>query len=172
MAEAQRGRAAGERLRPRFPGFSRLERDVIQHARIFTEPAVRRLAGAEPLLKRSIPILITAFLLVVAISRISGIMVEYARMETSARQVTVLAAATASAALQENGVALFDKAQKWDVEQRLNAFLPSDMLESGAFVLTVRNDGRIFASSPDGAVYTGRTLNAGGAGSRCLSIFR
>jgi hypothetical protein len=69
MAEAQRGRAAGERLRPKFPGFSRLERDVIQHARIFTEPAVRRLAGAEPLLKRSIPILITAFLLVVAISR-------------------------------------------------------------------------------------------------------
>jgi two-component system cell cycle sensor histidine kinase PleC len=160
MAEAQRGRAAGERLRPRFPGFSRLERDVIQHARIFTEPAVRRLAGAEPLLKRSIPILITAFLLVVAISRISGIMVEYARMEASARQVTVLAAATASAALQENGVALFDKAQKWDVEQRLNAILSPDMLETGAFVLTVRNDGRIFASSPDGAVYTGRTLNA------------
>ena len=159
MAEAQRGRAAGERLRPRFPGFSRLERDVIQHARIFTEPAVRRLAGAEPLLKRSIPILITAFLLVVAISRISGIMVEYARMEASARQVTVLAAATASAALQENGVALFDKAQKWDVEQRLNAVLSPDMLETGAFVLTVRNDGRIFASSPDG-VYTGRTLNA------------
>ena len=159
MAEARRGRAAGERLRPRFPGFSRLERDVIQHARIFTEPAVRRLAGAEPLLKRSIPILITAFLLVVAISRISGIMVEYARMEASARQVTVLAAATASAALQENGVALFDKAQKWDVEQRLNAVLSPDMLETGAFVLTVRNDGRIFASSPDG-VYTGRTLNA------------
>jgi two-component system cell cycle sensor histidine kinase PleC len=160
MAEAQRGRAAGERLRPKFPGFSRLERDVIQHARIFTEPAVRRLAGAEPLLKRSIPILITAFLLVVAISRISGIMVEYARMEASSRQVTVLAAATASAALQENGVALFDKAQKWDVEQRLNAVLSPDMLEPGAFVLTVRNDGRIFASSPDGAVYTGRTLNA------------
>jgi two-component system cell cycle sensor histidine kinase PleC len=160
MAEAQRGRAAGERLRPRFPGFSRLERDVIQHARIFTEPAVRRLAGAEPLLKRSIPILITAFLLVVAISRISGIMVEYARMEASARQVTVLAAATASAALQENGVALFDKAQKWDVEQRLNAVLSPDMLETGAFVLSVRNDGRIFASTPDGAVYTGRTLNA------------
>ena len=120
---------------------------------------MRRLAGAEPLLKRSIPILITAFLLVVAISRISGIMVEYARMEASARQVTVLAAATASAALQENGVALFDKAQKWDVEQRLNAVLSPDMLETGAFVLTVRNDGRIFASSPDG-VYTGRTLNA------------
>lgn len=121
---------------------------------------MRRLAGAEPLLKRSIPILITAFLLVVAISRISGIMVEYARMEASARQVTVLAAATASAALQDNGVALFDKAQKWDVEQRLNAILSPDMLETGAFVLTVRNDGRIFASSPDGAVYTGRTLNA------------
>ncbi len=121
---------------------------------------MRRLAGAEPLLKRSIPILITAFLLVVAISRISGIMVEYARMEASARQVTILAAATASAALQENGVALFDKAQKWDVEQRLNAVLSPDMLEPGAFVLTVRNDGRIFASSPDGAVYTGRTLNA------------
>ncbi|HTO30811.1 MAG TPA: ATP-binding protein [Pararhizobium sp.] len=158
MAEAQRGRAAGERLRPRFPGFSSLEKDVIQHARIFTEPAALRLARAEPLLKRSIPILITAFLLVVAISRMSGIMVEYARMEASSRQATMLAAATASAALQDKGVELFDKAQKWDVEQRLNRALPPNLLEPGAFILTVRNDGRIFASLPGGSPYTGHTL--------------
>ena len=158
MAEAQRGRAAGGQMRPKFPGFSDLERNVIQHARIFTEPAALRLARAEPLLKRSIPVLITAFLLVVAISRFSGIVIEYARMEASARQVTVLAAATASAALQENGAALFDKSQKWEVEQRLNTFLPADMLEPGAFVLAVRNDGRVFAGSSGSLPYTGRTL--------------
>lgn len=159
MAEAQRGRAAGGQVRPKFPGFSDLERNVIQHARIFTEPAALRLARAEPLLKRSIPVLITAFLLVVAISRISGIVIEHARMEASARQITVLAAATASAALQENGTALFDKSQKWEVEQRLNTFLPSDMLEPGAFVLAVRNDGRVFAGTAESSAgYTGRTL--------------
>src|SRR5688500_13958122 len=133
MAEAQRGRAAGERLRPKFPGFLNLEKGIIQHARIFKEPAALRLARAEPLLKRSIPILITAFLLVVSISLVNGIMVEHWRMVVSSRQAMMLAAATASAALRENGVALFDKAQKWYVEQRMNAFLPPDMLEPGAF---------------------------------------
>ena len=70
----------------------------------------------------------------------------------------MLAAATASAALQDKGVELFDKSQKWEVEQRLNAVLPPDLLEPGAFILTVRKDGRIFASSPAGSPYTGRTL--------------
>lgn len=160
MAEAQHARAAGVRLRPKFSGFLGLESDRIPHTRMFGEPAQQRLARAEPLLKRSIPILITAFLIVVAISRINGIMVEYTRMDASARQTTVLAAAAGAAALADNGLELFDKAQRPEVEQRLTSVLPPNTLEVGAFVLTVRNDGRIFASSPAGSLYTGRTLSA------------
>lgn len=110
MADARRGRAAGGPLRLNFPGFAVLEKEVIQHARLFTEPAALRLSKAEPILKRSIPILIIAFLMVVAISRISGIMVEYARMESSHNQAAMLAAATASAALQPDSAVLFQTA--------------------------------------------------------------
>ncbi|MDQ0319629.1 two-component system cell cycle sensor histidine kinase PleC [Pararhizobium capsulatum DSM 1112] len=159
MAEAQRGRAAEGRLRPKFPGFLALEKEIIQHARIFTEPAALRLARAEPLLKRSIPILIIAFLLVVAMSRANGIMVEYSRMEESVRQGTLLAAVAASASLEEGAAALFNEARRSDVEQRLAARIAPDVLAKDAFILTVRADGRIFASSASGSGYTGLPLS-------------
>ncbi|RVP42865.1 PAS domain-containing sensor histidine kinase, partial [Sinorhizobium meliloti] len=79
MADARRGSAAEGRLRLKFPGFSGLEREFIEQAKIFAEPASQKLAMAEPMLKRSIPVLIIAFLLIVAISRMSGIMDEHAR---------------------------------------------------------------------------------------------
>jgi len=158
MADARRGRAAGGTLRLKFPGFSALEKEVIQHARLFTEPAALRLSRAEPLLKRSIPILIIAFLLVVAISRISGIMVEYTRMESGYSQTAMLAAATANAALQPDSATLFANGQRWEVEQRLSTYLPPDLLDQGSFILAVQKGGQIFASSAKGVGYIGRSL--------------
>jgi two-component system cell cycle sensor histidine kinase PleC len=160
MAEAQRGRAAGGRLRPKFPDFLALEQEIIQHARIFTEPAALRLSRAEPLLKRSIPVLIIAFLMIVAMSRANGIMVEYARMEDSIRHSTLLAAVAASTSLQDGAEALFKDARKVDVEQKLAERIAPEMLAKEAFILAVRADGRIFASSPPGSLYTGRPLSA------------
>ncbi len=130
----------------------------MQHARLFTEPAALRLSRAEPILKRSIPILIIAFLLVVAISRISGIMVEYGRMETGHNQAAMLASATASAALQSDSATLFANGQRWEVEQRLSRYLTPDLLDPGSFVLAVQKSGQIFASSEKGVGYIGRSL--------------
>ncbi len=159
MAEAQRGRAADGRLRPKFPGFLALEKEIIQHARIFTEPAALRLARAEPLLKRSIPILIIAFLLVVAMSRANSIIVEYARMEDGIRQSTLLAAVAASASLEDGAPALFGEARKGEVEQRLAERIVPEVMAKDAFILTMRPDGRVFASSPAGSGYAGLPLS-------------
>ncbi len=170
MAEAQPLRAAGERLRPRFEALKSLEKELIQHARIFTEPAALKLTKAEPLLKRSIPVLIILFLCVVAIARISGIIVEYSRMEAHARQTTRLAAMAGEAVLRQDEGLVYDTAGRAGVEARLSEILDSDTLQSGAFALAVRYDGRIFGATGDGAVFAGRTLSAIARMSRPSSI--
>jgi len=53
----------------------------------------------ETALRRSIPVLILAFLVVVAAARLTGILSEYGRMESAIRQSAALSAATAAAAL-------------------------------------------------------------------------
>lgn len=160
MADARRGSAAEGRLRLKFPGLSGLEREFIEQAKIFAEPASQKLAMAEPMLKRSIPVLIIAFLLIVAISRMSGMMDEHARMEASSRRTVSLTAAAAAGALQPDGPEIFTDVRRWEIEQRLTEFLPADMLDAGIILLTVRRDGRVFASTQDGAHLVGRTLSA------------
>ncbi len=160
MADARRGSAAEGRLRLKFPGLSGLEREFIEQAKIFAEPASQKLAMAEPMLKRSIPVLIIAFLLIVAISRMSGMMDEHARMEASSRRTVSLTAAAAAGALQPDGPEIFTDVRRWEIEQRLTEFLPADMLDAGIILLTVRRDGRVFAGTQDGAHLVGRTLSA------------
>jgi two-component system cell cycle sensor histidine kinase PleC len=84
MAEAHRGSVAGGwlkraafRLRQAHPMFGRVWRQL-------TSPNPADIAKAEPALKRSIPILIVAFLLVIATARIVGIYGEVMRMEEMA----------------------------------------------------------------------------------------
>ena len=160
MADARRGSAAEGRLRLKFPGFFGLERGFIEQAKLFAGPASRSLARAEPVLKRSIPVLIIAFLLIVALSRMSGIINEHSRMEAGSRRAVTLAAAAAAAAFQADGSILFAEGRRWEVERRLAEYLPSDILDAGMYLLTVRRDGRIFAATQDGAHWVGLSLAA------------
>ena len=160
MADARRGSAAEGRLRLKFPGFFGLERGFIEQAKLFAGPASRSLARAEPVLKRSIPVLIIAFLLIVALSRMSGIINEHSRMEAGSRRAVTLAAAAAAAAFQADGSVLFAEGRRWEVERRLAEYLPSDILDAGMYLLTVRRDGRIFAATQDGAHWVGLSLAA------------
>ncbi|MCG5478821.1 ATP-binding protein [Sinorhizobium alkalisoli] len=160
MADARRGSAADGRLRLKFPALAGLEREIIEQVKLFAEPASRKLAKAEPILKRSIPVLIIAFLLIVALSRMSGIMDEHARMETSSRQTVSLAAAAAAAAFQTDGSVLFSEGRRWEAEQRLARYLPAEALDAGIFLLLVRRDGRIFAGTNGGADFVGHALAA------------
>ncbi|MBD8553148.1 PAS domain-containing protein [Rhizobium sp. CFBP 8762] len=158
MAEAWRASAGGERVRPRMPG--RLENHFLGRARVLAGPAVRRLAKAEPLLKRSIPILIIAFLIVVGASRLTGIMSEHTRMEATIRQTSALAAAAAAATFSADAPDVFGNAKRWDAETRLGTAIPLDLVEPSTLVLMVQQSGRIFAGSPLASPYIGRSLSS------------
>ncbi|MFD1327636.1 PAS domain-containing sensor histidine kinase [Mycoplana ramosa] len=158
MADAQRGRAAEGRIRLKFPGVAAWDENPAGHARIFAGPATLRLSRAEPVLKRSIPILIVAFLLVVGISRLAGILLEHQRMDSGVRDSTALMAAAVGALFSTDNGALISEGQRNQVERVLTAHLPQDRLPEGALVLFVQKNGRIFASSLSGAGFVGMSV--------------
>ncbi|MCB1445385.1 MAG: PAS-domain containing protein [Rhizobiaceae bacterium] len=92
MAETHRGSVAGGWLRRALIGMRRLEPMIGRWA----PPGPAEIARAEPALKRSIPVLIVAFLLVVATARIAGIYGEVLRMEEMAGREAMHAAALVS----------------------------------------------------------------------------
>ncbi len=122
-------------------------------------PPPRGFSRAEPILKRSIPVLIIAFLAVVALARTSSIMFEHERMDMQVRQQNLLTANLAAAIFSNDGAQLFAEASRDAVEQRIAATLTPGLMQAGSFVLAVRADGRVFASSPDGVIYVGRNLS-------------
>ncbi|QRM56859.1 PAS domain-containing protein [Sinorhizobium sp. BG8] len=158
MTDAPRGRAAGERLRLKFPGTAAWEDELSGHGRIFAGPAARHLTRAEPVLKRSIPILIVAFLLIVGISRMIDILTEHDRMEAEIRDATALTAAAVSAVFAGTAGADFSKAERAPMEALLAAHLPQDRLPAGSLVLLAQDNGWIFASSLGGAGYVGTSI--------------
>ena len=99
------------------------------------ETVSRRFPQAEQILKRSIPVLIIAFLLVVAASHVFGIMVEHARMEAAARQRDSLSHRRRFRRLFQMMRSLFRPATAMAPKRKLATYLPQDRLDTGAFVL-------------------------------------
>ncbi|WP_136622307.1 MULTISPECIES: PAS domain-containing sensor histidine kinase [Mesorhizobium] len=62
------------------------------NTRLIAEPAYRRLLAAEPLLRRSIPVLIITFLIVIAALRVLSLMNERDDVERNAKAILTLAA--------------------------------------------------------------------------------
>ncbi|KXG87073.1 PAS domain-containing sensor histidine kinase [Agrobacterium bohemicum] len=117
-----------------------------------------KLPHLESLLKRLIPVLILAFLIVVAASRVLGIVAESGRMEESARQTTALAALAAKAALT-GGENLLVTQDRTAVEARLNASFPAGSLDNETLLLVADANGRIFGGIGSRAsIYPGASL--------------
>ncbi len=134
------------------------ERAMSGHAKLFAKPAYERLMGAETYLKRSIPILIVAFLVVVAAARLMNMLEGHARSQQAAEQVTALTLAAADAALEADPVPMLQKKRR-DVETRLDAVLGSLRDDAGRSVLIVDADGRIFAATASGTQFVGARLD-------------
>lgn len=158
MSGVQRATAAEGRLRFKFPSFAGLGRISPEEVRLSVKPISRQLPRVELVLKRSIPLLIVAFLSVVAASRVLGIVAEYGRMEDSARQSTALMAAAARAAF--SGEPAFSSRDRATAEMRLGSFLPQQQLKSDTFLLLVDEAGRVFGGSGEIAAYIGRRLTS------------
>jgi two-component system cell cycle sensor histidine kinase PleC len=146
MVDVRRVSAGGGWLRPKFLGGNKASSLFSGGPNLTVTPISRQLPRVELMLKRSIPLLILAFLAVVATSRSLGLVNEHARMEEAARQATALMAAAAVAAFadQDNMIAAGDRKA---AEARLAKFLPSDRLHPEAFLLLVDPSGKIFGGS-------------------------
>ncbi|MFN3636520.1 MAG: PAS domain-containing sensor histidine kinase, partial [Rhizobium rhizophilum] len=122
MLDARRVTAADERLRIKFSDmgafFGRIGEALFGTSSSNPGQSTARSRRIETILRRAIPILILAFLAVVALARTIGIMNEYQRMEVSVRQSTALIAATANAVFDER-VALFEMRDRAEAEKRL-----------------------------------------------------
>lgn len=158
VSDVQRATAAGAWLRPKFPKFFGLHKALAKDSNFAVKPIARRVPRVELVLKRSIPLLIIAFLMVVAASRILGIMGENNRMEDAARQSTVLMAATAKAVFTGQE-ALFTSADRAATEARLSSYLSSDPQQHGSFTLFIDKSGVVFGGSKGtSSAYIGRRL--------------
>ncbi|RUV46557.1 PAS domain S-box protein [Mesorhizobium sp. M7A.F.Ca.MR.228.00.0.0] len=69
------------------------------NTRLIAEPAYRRLLAAEPLLRRSIPVLIITFLIVIAALRVLSLMNERDDVERNAKAILTLAAGQLASSL-------------------------------------------------------------------------
>ncbi|MGL3606500.1 PAS domain-containing sensor histidine kinase [Rhizobium sp. G187] len=164
MLNARRVTAADERLRINFwdvgTHFENLRRRLAGAPhRPKHESSTRQPSLVETVLRRLIPVLILAFLGVVAMARTAGIVAEYNRMEGAVRLQTALIAATADASLSGRAD-LFANRDRAGAQQALSAHLPREIADAGVFVLLVDGSGRVFASSPGAEAQVGLMLSA------------
>lgn len=169
MLNARRVTAADDRLRINFwesetvfdslrrafsgpPPSSGRERDSNNGAR-------RPVSALETLLRRLIPVLILAFLCVVALARTAGIMTEHERLETAVRVQTALIAATADAALSSQPE-IFATRDRAAAQKALADYFPAEAVQAGIFVLLVDPSGRVFATSEGAEDEVGLILSA------------
>ncbi|WP_230171031.1 ATP-binding protein [Rhizobium sp. CECT 9324] len=161
MLNARRVSAADDRLRIKFSGvsaiFEAFGRKLFRSSPSLREDGTGPERPVETLLRRSIPILIIAFLTVVALARFVGILSEHGRMEASIRQSTSLISATAQAALATRPE-LFVERNREGAEQALFSYLSQEHLSDGAFVLLVDPAGRVFGASPSASGQVGFML--------------
>ncbi|MCM2477611.1 PAS domain-containing protein [Rhizobium sp. CG5] len=158
MSNARRATAADERLRLKFSRLLAF-RDLVygRFARL-QSASNDRSSDVEIILRRAIPVLIIAFLLVVAAARMLGITAEQTRMEASIRHSTALSAIAAAAALGgEGGTVPADRAV---AQARIAAYLPQDRLGPDAFILLIDPAGRVYASSTAGLGFVGMPITS------------
>lgn len=158
MVDVRRAPAGEGWLRLKFPGADKASRFFSGGPNLTVTPIARHLPRVELVLKRSIPLLILAFLAVVATSRILGLVNEHARMEEAARQTTSLTAAAAVAAFAGQD-AIIAAGDRKAAEARLAEFLPPDRLHEDAFLLLVDPSGQIIGGSSAGS-YVGQRLTS------------
>lgn len=149
MLDARRVTAADERLRIKFSDvrtvFGRIGKALSGASEANPGHSTARSRRIETILRRAIPVLILAFLAVVALARTIGIINEHQRMEAAVRQSTALIAATANAALGDRAP-LFALRDRAGAEKRLSTFLDRGHFANGAFVLLV--DPAVGSSAP------------------------
>ncbi|MGN6549893.1 MAG: ATP-binding protein [Pararhizobium sp.] len=157
MAEAQPiGAALGRRRSDRASKWT-WDGEMAGHAKLFAKPAYHHLLKAEPFLKRSIPILIVAFLVIVAVARFISLQADRHGLEAAAERTTDLSAAATVGLFAADPSPVADGIRR-RVEDRLDETFPAAQNGDGRLILVADKTGRIFASTGPGSFIVGSRL--------------
>lgn len=157
MTDARRGSVTGDRLTHGW--IAGIERIISDKARQFARPGKMELSRAEPLLKRSIPILITAFLLVVAVARGFGIYMEVMRLDAAARMQTELMGSTIASAFTARGD-LLTSDRRDEAGRHLQSLLPINQGFLPTMALVADQSGLIVAATPHSEYFENRYIQS------------
>eukprot|EP01035_Chromulina_nebulosa_P041775 gene41775-56568_t len=156
MTDTRRGSVTGGRLRYGFSGLSDIEKGLRNRALRLVSPGSFELSRLEPLLRRSIPILITLFLLVVAAARGFGIYGEAERLEEGARLQTRLIASAMAGQLTARKN-LVEQPNDAAFAKLMATVLPEDADPAGSILVTDAT-GFVTATSSAYNFFKGRYL--------------
>ncbi|MDK9697735.1 MAG: ATP-binding protein [Siculibacillus sp.] len=129
------------------------------HARLLSTPAYRHILEAEPLLRRSIPILIVTFIVVLALTRIVGVMETRQALDDAARDEATLVAATLSARFGDPSIELQNAGWSVALATALAETLPPRVTSAGREILVADVEGHVVATMPSGPGARSRTLS-------------
>ncbi|MBV5263143.1 ATP-binding protein [Pinisolibacter aquiterrae] len=137
-----------------FVGRPRLE----GHIHLLASPTYRQVLRAEPWLRRSIPVLIVTFVVIMALTRVVGIMETRRALEDSARDEAVLIAATLAGQLGRAETRPGEAGWASALRPLLDDVLPERATADGRQILIADRDGRILAAHPTDPAFEGRLL--------------
>ena len=138
-------------------GFS-AQRAIGEHAEAaFDRFAALNSPALERLLKKSIPVLIIAFLICVALARGFSLISSHARMEDTVRQATTLTAMMAYSALADEPT-LFTPGNGEEASARLKELMTRANTGPDTDLLIIGSDGLVLAATGANTMLVGRPL--------------
>ena len=140
--------------------------NVAGNARIIAAPAYRRLLAAEPFLKRSIPILILIFLVVVASVRFLSLMALRDDVERDAKAVLGLAAGELV-----NALMLAGNDAEAEAQRLIQKTVQSGMLAGSHVIVVTDGTFKVVATTSGAASWQGESLDAIVSGGQPLFMF-
>ena len=141
------------------------------HARFLAGPAYSRLEAIEPILKKSIPVLITIFLAVVFAARAMSLMTDRSETIQDAQLYLALISGTAHSAVQTASQAGFAPKTGSQFEQVLARALPDEATYDGRFVLVTDETGTIIGTRGQRREFVGANLQHILHGEQALFLF-
>jgi two-component system cell cycle sensor histidine kinase PleC len=144
-------------IRARLAGMFRGDHRIGGHIRLLAEPAYYQLLKAEPILKRSIPILIIAFISSFAVFRASGLLQEYQLRSAHARdEIAMTATAVATALGRPDAVAATTKRR--GLHLLMDGVLPLLGTPTNRLVLIADSRGIVTETLPESPQWENRPI--------------
>lgn len=128
------------------------------HARLLSTPSYRHILDAEPLLRRSIPVLIVTFIVVLALTRIVGVMEMRQTLEDAARDEATLVAATLASRLGHTDGDTAKAGIGAALKTVLSEVLPPRATSPGRQILVTDGEGMVAAAAPAAPTLENRNL--------------